>query len=96
MSDGRNPVPRDLVDGFGPFIKEQREKLGWSRHRLAREAEIGMTTVCDIEDERRSPSLRVAMKLIRALQCDAFLSNPARQVQKERLDRRTFRVYVPG
>jgi DNA-binding XRE family transcriptional regulator len=75
MSDGRNTTPRDLVPGFASLIKKRREEFEWSRHELARQAEVGMTTVCDIEDERRSPSLRVAMQLAKALKIDIRLTS---------------------
>ncbi len=67
MSDGRNESPRDLVPEFAKLVKQKREERDWSRHELARQAKISVTTVCDIEDRRRSPSFRVALRLGRAL-----------------------------
>lgn len=58
------------------MIREKREKLGWSRHQLADAAEIGMTTVCCIENEYRSPSLRVAKLLAEALNIKTTLADP--------------------
>lgn len=76
-ADGRNSTPRDLVPGFAKLIQKRREELGWSRHELAAKAGIGMTTLCCIEHEHRSPSLRVAMQLAQALGLETMLASPA-------------------
>jgi transcriptional regulator with XRE-family HTH domain len=53
---------------LGPFIKERREVKGWSKRRLATEANISHTEVHRIENgERQNPSIPVLNALADAL-----------------------------
>lgn len=73
----RNPTPRDLVPGFAKLVKETREKFQWSQRELARRADVSAMCVCDLEAEKRSPSLRIAAAIAEALGLDVKLSAPA-------------------
>lgn len=77
MTGVRNSVPRDLVPGFAQFVKGARERRNWSQRQLARMANVSAMCVCDLEAERRSPSLRVASQIASALELDCKLAEPA-------------------
>ncbi len=72
----RNPTPRDLVPGFADMVRKAREAKGWSQRELSRQAEVSAMCVCDLEAEKRSPSLRVAALIAKALGLDVQLSEP--------------------
>lgn len=67
MSGIRRSNPRDLVPGFAKIITAARTARGWSQRELSRQSGLSAMCVCDFEGENRSPSLRVAVKLARAL-----------------------------
>jgi DNA-binding XRE family transcriptional regulator len=77
VSDDPKATSRDIVPGFAGLVRKLRMERDWSPYDLARIAEVGVTTVYDIEKERRSPSLMVAMKLAKALNMDVPLTAPA-------------------
>ncbi|HVL13459.1 MAG TPA: helix-turn-helix transcriptional regulator [Gemmata sp.] len=76
MGKGKK-TPRDLVPGFAPLVTRARESRGWTRRALAVAAGVSPQTVGDVEDERRSPSLRVAAALAEALGLVVLLHRPA-------------------
>lgn len=49
------------------FVQQMRWEKNWSQAQLARICQVSQSTICDIESERRTPSLDTAMKLARAL-----------------------------
>lgn len=56
------------MTALGNFVKERREAKGWSKRRLATEADISHTEVHRIESgERQSPSVPVLSALGEAL-----------------------------
>jgi transcriptional regulator with XRE-family HTH domain len=54
---------RDTVPGFGPRVRELREKAGLSQTALAQLAGTHYTTVAKIETEERAASFRLAIAL---------------------------------
>ncbi len=78
VSDGRNRTHRDIVPGFAGLVKARREELQLSRLQLSTLSGVGTTTISCIELEWRTPSLRVAMALARALNLDSTLADPAK------------------
>jgi DNA-binding XRE family transcriptional regulator len=66
-SKGYGPTTRDIVKGFGLAVKKRREELGLTTAKLAKLADTHQTTVSKIENETRSPSLLLALKLSRGL-----------------------------
>lgn len=76
MTERNNHAPRDLVPGFAAIVRSAREALGWSQNELARKAEVSAMCVSDLEAENRSPSLRVAAQIARALGLKLALSDP--------------------
>lgn len=78
MSDAtRNETPRDLVPGFAKMVMEARRERQWSQRELARQANISPMCISDLEAEKRSTSLRVAMLIAQALGLKVLLSDPA-------------------
>ncbi len=77
MAGIRNPVPRDLVPGFAALVTAARKARGWSQRELARQADVSAMCVCEVEGERRSPSLRTAVAIAKALEIDVALKDPA-------------------
>jgi ribosome-binding protein aMBF1 (putative translation factor) len=59
--------PRDLVPNFAKLVKKTREALGWTQSHLAATADVSPMCICDLEARRRSPSLRTAIQITRAL-----------------------------
>lgn len=68
---------RDIVPGFAAAVTAAREAAGLSRADLAQAAGLAVSTMYAIESEQRSPSLRVAAALARALGMKAWLDDPA-------------------
>ena len=56
-----------LSKKFGIRIKFERIKRNWSQEQLADEAEIGRTTITNIERNFSSPTLDIVEKLAKAL-----------------------------
>jgi transcriptional regulator with XRE-family HTH domain len=81
--DGRHRTPRDLVPGFAALVKARRDELGLTLYELARLTKLGTTSISCIENERRAPSLRVAMVLARALGLGVKLSDPTAHCTKQ-------------
>ncbi len=48
-------------------VQEKRWEKNWSQAQLARICQVSQSTICDIESNKRIPSLETAMKLARAL-----------------------------
>lgn len=76
MAGTRSETPRDLVPGFARLVKRARKALKWSQRKLSAEAGVSAMCICDLEAQRRSPSLRVASRIARALNLDVKLSDP--------------------
>ena len=51
-------------------LKEMRIKKGMTQQQLATKAELSITMVSLIEQEKTSPSIRTLQKLANALDCD--------------------------
>jgi ribosome-binding protein aMBF1 (putative translation factor) len=83
----RSSVPRGVVPGFAKLVKKARTDKEWSLHDLAKVSGVGATTICNIEREWRSPSLRVAMQLAKALGLETQLASPAGDPQGSDLHR---------
>lgn len=58
---------RDVVPGFGDRLREVRKRAHMTLADLADAAGTGPGALSDIETGRRSPSLRLAWQLARAL-----------------------------
>lgn len=76
------PSKRDVVPGFGAMLKTAREKRGWTRAELATRARVSPTAVGDIERDCRSPSLRMAAALVKALSLTVYLDQPATPLER--------------
>ena len=78
----RRPQPRDLVPGFAALVKKTREERQMSQRQLAELAKVSPMCICDLEAERRSPSLRVASLVARALKLGVRLARPTGVAKK--------------
>lgn len=80
----RRSQPRDLVPGFAALVKKTREERDMSQRKLAERAKVSPMCICDLEAERRSPSLRVASRVARALKLSVTLARPTGPKTKPR------------
>jgi transcriptional regulator with XRE-family HTH domain len=55
---------------LGKRIKYVRQAKGWSQLTLAMESQINRNYLSDLEQGRRNPSLKVLLRLARALNLD--------------------------
>lgn len=79
----RNSTPRDLVPGFAALVKQKRTELGWTQRELSERSGISPMCISDLEAEHRSPSLRVAKAVAKALSLNVRLAEPT-EVQYQR------------
>jgi ribosome-binding protein aMBF1 (putative translation factor) len=79
----RNTTPRDLVPGFASLVKQKRTEFGWTQKELSERSGISPMCISDLEAEHRSPSLRVATAVARALALNVRLAAPT-EVQYQR------------
>lgn len=56
-----------MATNFAEFIKQQRERQGISRYRLARLAGLTITAITKYESGERSPSVAIAARICKAL-----------------------------
>ena len=68
MAHRQKAVVRGTEAAFGRAVREVREARGVSQERLARAASLDRTYVSMIERGRRSPTIRVLMRIAEALQ----------------------------
>jgi ribosome-binding protein aMBF1 (putative translation factor) len=71
----RSPTPRDLVPEFAELVRRKRleQVPTMSQRTLASAAGVSPMCVSEVESMKRSPSLRVAAQLARALRMDIKL-----------------------
>lgn len=55
------------MPGFAKLVREARIAKNWSMNELARQAEVSPMCISELEAMKRSPSLRIASKIARAL-----------------------------
>lgn len=67
MSDVTQKTTRGIVPGFGPALRRERERQGYTGRELADAAGCSPAAVSDIERETRGASLELAVRLARAL-----------------------------
>lgn len=65
-----NHVLSELVE-LGERIREKRKELGWTQERLAEEASVSLNTISRIEGGQTDMSIRVFVRIVRALEADA-------------------------
>lgn len=63
-------IERDVSKAFGIAVRSQRTKLGFSQETLAEKAGVHPTYVGLVERGKRSPTLRVAHALAKALKTE--------------------------
>lgn len=51
-------------------IRERREQLGISQKKLAERCGVAQSTICDIEQGRINPSLKLAVKIAQVLKVE--------------------------
>jgi len=51
---------------IGKRIRELRKKIGWSIEDLALMADVNRNYVCDLENGRRNPTIKVLEKIAKA------------------------------
>ena len=76
----------DVVDqALGQALRKLRTELGWSQSELALRAQMDRNYLSLIEMGRNSPSVRMLMRLCRALNVDAadVLHDVQRRVQAQ-------------
>ena len=56
-----------LAQAFGAALREQRERQGFSQEGFGFEADLDRTYVSGVERGVRNPTLRIIVKLCRAL-----------------------------
>lgn len=56
-----------LSKKFGIRVKFERIKRNWSQEKLAEEADIGRTTITNLERNTSSPTLDMVEKIAKAL-----------------------------
>lgn len=62
-----------ITDKLGEILKREREKSGYTREQIAERAKIGVRHLAAIENEQRIPSVKVLLRLIRAIGISADL-----------------------
>jgi transcriptional regulator with XRE-family HTH domain len=60
----------DRTTALGREVRDRRERLGWSRETLARQADVSSSTVARLELYGQEPSLRTISALAASLECD--------------------------
>lgn len=60
------------MNTFGANVRAKRQKLGWSLEKLAKKANIAVTTLSGYELEKRDPNLFFALDIARALGCNIY------------------------
>ena len=77
----------DVVDqALGQALRKLRTELGWSQSELALRAQMDRNYLSLIELGRNSPSVRMLLRLCRALNVDAadVLNDVQRRVQAQK------------
>ena len=77
----------DVVDqALGQTLRKLRTELGWSQSELALRAQMDRNYLSLIELGRNSPSVRMLLRLCRALNVDAadVLNDVQRRVQAQK------------
>lgn len=57
---------------FGYNVRRKRKQLGWSLKKLAKKANIAVTTLSGYELDKRDPKLFIALDIARALGCSIY------------------------
>lgn len=60
-------MSNDFLAKFGSTVKELRKSKGLSQERLAFEVGMDLTSINEIENGRRNPTLRTIVKIAEAL-----------------------------
>jgi transcriptional regulator with XRE-family HTH domain len=60
-------TPHPLLKAIGAKLRSRRLALKWSEERLAAEADISTPYVSEVELGKRNLSLRVFLRIVRAL-----------------------------
>lgn len=78
---------------LGERIRRKRKELGWPQEKLAEEAGVSLNTVSRIEGSQSDMSIRVFVKILRALDTDAgwLLGEDAPGYQEQKELKETFR-----
>lgn len=77
----REASTRDVVPGFGAAIRSRREAAGLSLAALGERCGSHFTTISKLENNQRTPSLRLAADIASALgvTIDVLMLDAARQ-----------------
>jgi transcriptional regulator with XRE-family HTH domain len=77
----REASTRDMVPGFGAAVRSRREAAGLSLAALGEKCGSHFTTISKLENNQRSPSLRLAADIASALgvSLDVLMLDAARQ-----------------
>jgi transcriptional regulator with XRE-family HTH domain len=59
-------------EAFGRVVALHRVQAGWGRQELATRAEISYPYLCEIENGKKEPSLRVMRRLASELGCLSY------------------------
>ncbi len=62
---------RDVMQSFGPTVRERRQDKGLSQEKLAELADLNRSYLGEIERGLVTPSLLTVLKLAEALDCSA-------------------------
>lgn len=82
-----------LSSGFGAWLKEEREKRGWTQQIIADRAEVTKTTIWRFETDARDPARETAERIGRALATDDSTDDNVRML----VDRALFAAgFVPS
>lgn len=65
-----------MVPGFAKLVTKARVAKNWSMNELARQADVSPMCISDLENMKRSPSLRVAAQITKALGLPIMLACP--------------------
>jgi len=66
MLSSSPPMPSEQPSRFGALIRQLRDERGWTQEKLAREADITVTSVSNVERGATKPNAETVEKLAAA------------------------------
>jgi len=55
------------------MLRDRRESRGWSKLRLAEEADVNWRTIDNLEHGRGAPTIATLFRVAEALQCELWI-----------------------
>lgn len=76
-----------LLENLGAIVRYHREQSGLNRVELARLAQVGKTSIFDIEHSKKTVRLDTLLKVLEVLNISVELNSPLMKAYKENINK---------